>query len=165
MQAFDRDLFHFVGDRVIAISSQAVDAGPDQEMRSGFLGRAEKLVDIGLVSPMWTHCPASPRSSVDCWTFSILQPPDAFLLLDWNARRIMNFFGVQNLTAASPSGSPSIVTARLECIRMPQTVCDLRRPALSGPAVYALGYPDRVRILSLIGELRAQAGGYYAYDA
>jgi hypothetical protein len=41
MQAFDRDLFHFVGDRVIAISGQAVDAGPDQEMRSGFLGRAE----------------------------------------------------------------------------------------------------------------------------
>jgi hypothetical protein len=26
------------------------------------------------------------------------------------------------LTAASPSGSPSVVTARLECIRMPQTV-------------------------------------------
>jgi hypothetical protein len=41
MQRFGRDLLHLVGDRVIAVASQAVDAGPDQEMRSGFLGRAE----------------------------------------------------------------------------------------------------------------------------
>src|SRR5260221_14399284 len=33
----------------------------------------------------------------------------------------LNFFQVQNLTATIPSGSPSVVTARLECIRMPQT--------------------------------------------
>jgi hypothetical protein len=45
----------------------------------------------------------------------------------------LNFFRVQNLTAASPSGSPSRVSAKLECIRMPQTVCDRRRPALSHP--------------------------------
>src|SRR6516165_11099941 len=40
----------------------------------------------------------------------------------------LNLLRVQNLIAASPSGSPSVVTARLECIRIPQTVCDLRRP-------------------------------------
>src|SRR5229473_7743961 len=36
-------------------------------------------------SPMWTHRSGSPRSSVDRWTFS---SPDAFLLLDGDARRI-----------------------------------------------------------------------------
>ena len=53
----------------------------------------------------------------------------------------LNFFRVQNLTAANPSGTPSIVTARLECIRMPQTVCDLRRPALSRPLFMLLVMP------------------------
>src|SRR5260221_14531351 len=64
----------------------------------------------------------------------------------------LNFFRVQNLTAASPSGSPSVVTARLECIRMPQTVCDLRRPALSRPLFILLVIPIAC-VLSLIGEL------------
>ena len=53
----------------------------------------------------------------------------------------LNFFRVQNLTAANPSGTPSIVTARLECIRMPQTVCDLRRPALPPPLFMLLVMP------------------------
>ncbi|MDA9527824.1 hypothetical protein ACM42_05120 [Bradyrhizobium sp. CCBAU 25338] len=53
----------------------------------------------------------------------------------------LNFFRAQNLTAANPSGTPSIVTARLECIRMPQTVCDLRRPALSRPLFMLLVMP------------------------
>ena len=35
----------------------------------------------------------------------------------------LNFFLVQNFTAARPSGSPSAVTARLACISSPQTVC------------------------------------------
>jgi hypothetical protein len=35
----------------------------------------------------------------------------------------------------------TIVTARLECIRMPQTVCDLRRPALSRPIFMLLVMP------------------------
>ena len=34
----------------------------------------------------------------------------------------LNFFRVQNFTAASPNGSPCVVTARLECISIPQTV-------------------------------------------
>lgn len=53
----------------------------------------------------------------------------------------LNFFRVQNLTAANPSGTPLIVTARLECIRMPQTVCDLRRSALSRPLLTLLVMP------------------------
>lgn len=35
----------------------------------------------------------------------------------------LNFFRVQNLIAANPSGRPSVVTARLECMRIPHTVC------------------------------------------
>src|SRR3546814_12873757 len=53
----------------------------------------------------------------------------------------LNFFRVQNLTADNPSGSPSVVTTRLECIRMPQTVYDLRRPALSRPPLMLLVMP------------------------
>lgn len=34
----------------------------------------------------------------------------------------LNFLRVQNFTAERPSGTPSIVTARLECISMPHTV-------------------------------------------
>ena len=53
----------------------------------------------------------------------------------------MNFFRVQNFIAASPSGKPSLVTAKLECIRMPQTVCDLKRPALSRPLLMLFVIP------------------------
>ena len=45
----------------------------------------------------------------------------------------LNFFRVQNLTAAIPSGNPSVVVARLECISSPQTVCMRSRPDLSLP--------------------------------
>jgi hypothetical protein len=86
MQPFDRDLLHFVCDRVIPVSSQAVDAGPDQEMRSGFLRRAEKLVNVALAI---TDMDASSRITEKLrGLLDIFQPPDAFLLLDGNARRI-----------------------------------------------------------------------------
>jgi len=48
MQALDANLCHLVGDRVATISGQAVDAHPDQEIRSEFLCRAEQLVDVAL---------------------------------------------------------------------------------------------------------------------
>ncbi|MDF0584969.1 hypothetical protein [Bradyrhizobium yuanmingense] len=148
MEPFDGDLVHFVGDRVIPVSSQAVDAGPDQEMSSGLLRCAEKLVNVTLaISDM----DASSRMIQELRRLlEIFQPPDAFLFLDGKPDRIdlllsaavpLNFFRVQNLTAANPSGTPSIVTARLECIRMPQTVCDLRRPALSRPLFMLLVMP------------------------
>ena len=43
----------------------------------------------------------------------------------------LNLARVQNLIAASPNGSPSVVTARLACISKPQTVCILSRPLAS----------------------------------
>ena len=45
----------------------------------------------------------------------------------------LNFFRVQNLAAAIPSGKPSVVAARLECINSPHTVCMRSRPDLSLP--------------------------------
>jgi hypothetical protein len=48
VQPFDGDLFHFVGDRVIPVSSQSIDARPDQKMRSSFPRRAEQLVEVAL---------------------------------------------------------------------------------------------------------------------
>src|SRR5581483_2833032 len=43
----------------------------------------------------------------------------------------LNLLRVQNLMAASPSGNPSAVTARLACIRMPHTVWSRGRQPLS----------------------------------
>jgi hypothetical protein len=40
----------------------------------------------------------------------------------------LNFWRVQNLTAARPSGTLSVVTTRLECISSPQTVWVTCRP-------------------------------------
>src|SRR5689334_21697365 len=80
----------------------------------------------------------------------IFQPPDAFLFLDGNPGRIdllfkrrrpLEFLPGPELNGRQPSGTPSIVTARLERIRMPQTVCDLRRPALSRPLFMLLVMP------------------------
>src|SRR5712691_7538033 len=90
-------------------------------------------------SPIWMHRPGSLRSSVDCFRFSSQRMLSFFsmgtlvgLIFFLSAAVPLNFFLVQNLMAANPSGTPSIVTARLECIRMPQTVCDLRRPSYAG---------------------------------
>lgn len=63
MEPFDGDLVHLVGDRVIPVSSQAVDAGPNQEVSSGLLCCAEKLVDVTLAI---TDMDASSRRSKNC---------------------------------------------------------------------------------------------------
>ncbi|MET4236487.1 hypothetical protein ACVWXN_005936 [Bradyrhizobium sp. i1.4.4] len=54
MEPFDGDLVHFVGDRVIPVPSQAVDAGPDQEMSS------ERPATT---SAACSHCDNGPASS------------------------------------------------------------------------------------------------------
>src|SRR4029077_11964194 len=75
-----------VGDRVIPVSSQAVDAGPDEKMRSSFLGGTEQFVDIALAI---TDMDASSRiTQKRRGVLDVFQPPNAFLLLDGNTRRI-----------------------------------------------------------------------------
>ncbi len=55
-------------------------------------------------------------------------------LIFFSAFAPLNFSRDQNLIAVSPSGNPSVVTARLECIRMPQAVYCRGRPCASAPA-------------------------------
>src|SRR5499427_1849408 len=53
------------------------------------------------------------------------------LIFFFSALQPLNFFLVQNLMAAKPGGNPSVVTAKLECIKTPQTVWNVVRPFLS----------------------------------
>ena len=57
MEPFDGDLVHFFVDRVIPVSSQTVDSGPDQEMGSDRLCCAEELVNVIWRSPIWMPRP------------------------------------------------------------------------------------------------------------
>ena len=63
------------------------------------------------------------------------------LIFFFSAAVPLNFFRVQNFTAANPSGSPSNVITRLACIRMPQTVCARSRPALLRPLLVLFVMP------------------------
>ena len=86
MPAFDGDLVHFIGDRVISVSGQAVNTSPDHEMRSSFLSRTEELIDVAFAI---TDMDASPWITQQLRGLpNIVQPPNALLLLDGNARRI-----------------------------------------------------------------------------
>jgi hypothetical protein len=76
----------------------------------------------------------------------VLEPADAFLLLDRAPRRIdlpfqggapLNLFQVQNFTVAKPSGNLSVVNARPVCIRnRPTSSQPLMTPQVrpTGPA-------------------------------
>jgi hypothetical protein len=44
----DVKVLHFVGDGVISVPGQPIDAGSDQEMRPEFLGQTEQFVDVAL---------------------------------------------------------------------------------------------------------------------
>ncbi|MDH2356547.1 hypothetical protein QCM80_38885 [Bradyrhizobium sp. SSUT112] len=137
MPSFDGDFVHFVSDRVISIPSQTINASPDHEMRSSFSSRAEQLIDIALAI---TDVDASSRIAQQLRGLpDIVQPANALLLLDGNARRInlLERGGPLDPGPEFDGGpfkrQPFSRHRRLECIRMPQTGCDLRRPALSRP--------------------------------
>lgn len=84
MQALDPGFCHLIGDRVIPIAGETVDARTDHEMGSSILGGAEEFVDVALtVADM----------DALCWLIhqrrglsKIFQPPNAFLELDGNPR-------------------------------------------------------------------------------
>jgi len=111
------------------VARESVHAGPEQKVRARLLRDAEQLIDITLAIPdVHTTFRLLKKR---CRLLHVLQPAIAFLLLNGHTGRIdlllqgvtaLNSSRVQNLTAVSPKGSPSVVTARLECIRMPQTV-------------------------------------------
>jgi hypothetical protein len=84
---------------------------------------------------MWTHRPGSPNNPVDWRMFASQRTLSLHsigirvgLIFLLRAAVPLNFFRVQNFTAAKPRGSPSVVTAKLACISSPQTVCIRKRP-------------------------------------
>ncbi|KRR17824.1 hypothetical protein CQ14_37680 [Bradyrhizobium lablabi] len=128
---------------MIAIACQAIDTGPYQEMRSNLLGGAKQFINIGLTITDMDALRWLLESSVDCLRFSshrmlslVSMGIRVRLTSRLSAATPLNFFLVQNFTALSPSGSPSRVTARLECINIPQVV-------------YVWGFPSNLRELLL----------------
>ena len=123
-------------------------------------GRAEQLVDVALaITDMDASSGMSEKLS---GLLDILQPPDAFLLLDWDARRIdlllerggsLEFLPGpefdrrqsewQPLSRHDKAGVHEDATNRVRS----QAAC------LVTPAVDALGDADRVCVLALIAEL------------
>ena len=99
---------------------------------------------------MWMHRSGSPNNTVD-WRMLSSQRMLSLrsmgtrvgLTFRFRAAVPLSVFRVQNFTAAKPSGSPSGVTARLECIRSPQTVCMRNRPCLSLPLLTRQVWPTR----------------------
>ncbi len=80
-------------------------------------------------SPTWMKRPGCPRSSIDCRKFSSHRTLSVFSIgtrvgftFFFSALVPLNFLRVQNFTAAKPSGSSWVVTAKLECMSIPHTV-------------------------------------------
>src|SRR5260221_13561782 len=80
-------------------------------------------------SHIWMPRPGSPKSSVDCFRFSRHRMLSFFsmgtrvgLIFLLRAAVPLNLSRVQNFTAPNPSGSPAVVIARLECIKIPHAV-------------------------------------------
>ncbi len=48
MQAFDRNLVHFVGSCMNAVPGKPINTGSHKEMRSNLLGQAKQFVDVAL---------------------------------------------------------------------------------------------------------------------
>jgi hypothetical protein len=71
---------------VIPFTSQAIDAGSDQEMSSDLLARAEQLIDIALAIADMDASPWIVQQSRGLP--EIFQPPSCFLLFDRNACRV-----------------------------------------------------------------------------
>src|SRR3954467_344915 len=91
-------------------------------------------------SPIWTHRAGAPSKAMDWRRFSSQRMLSLAsmgtrvgLTLRLSAAVPLNCCRDQNFTAERPNGRPSVVTAREECMRRPQTVCIRKRAALSWP--------------------------------
>src|ERR1700733_139361 len=128
MQSLAVNLSYLGGNGVLAVACEAIHAGAQQKVRASILRVTEEFVAIAF-APMCTHRAGSPNRFVDCRRFSSqrmlsysLIGTRVGLILFFSVFTPLNFLRDQNLIAVSPSGKPSAVTARLECIRMPHAV-------------------------------------------
>lgn len=86
MPSFDGDLVHFVGDRVISIPAKRSTQVLITKCVPASSRRAEQLIDVALAI---TNMNApSPIAQQLCGVPDIVQPSNALLFLDGNARRI-----------------------------------------------------------------------------
>jgi hypothetical protein len=110
------------------VPGERIHTGSQQKLPAGILRCAEKLVNVALAI-----CDVHAASGVGQQPHGLLQiieTANALLLFDrypsglifFSASAPLNFLRDQNLIAVSPRGSPSVVTARLECIGIPHPV-------------------------------------------
>ena len=86
MKPFALDLGHFSSNGVITVAGQAIHASADQKVSPLRLCRAEQLIDI---RPAISNMNASSRIAQQVRGLAqILDPADAFFLIDWHARGI-----------------------------------------------------------------------------
>ncbi len=111
------------------VSRKAVIARSYKEVGPKPLGAAEEFVDVAFpvaymdASPWLTQSGRGLLDILDPRTLSFYSMGTRVgLIFFLRAFVPLNFFLVQNLTAAIPRGSPSVVTTRLACCRIPQTV-------------------------------------------
>ena len=84
MQPSNSHLSHLVSDGVISVSSETVDAGPQEEMSAGIVSRTEQFVDVALaIADMHDALRLCEKCS---GLLHVLQPAIALLLLDRHAR-------------------------------------------------------------------------------
>lgn len=112
-----------------AVAGEPIHAGAQQKMRSGVFGRAKQFVDAALpIADVHTSRGLGEQFGR---LPEVLQPAEAFLLLDRYARRIdlllkcvrsLEFLARPELDRRQSKRQSSVVTARLECIRIPHAV-------------------------------------------
>ena len=129
MQSFAIDFVHLRRDRVLAVSCETIHTGSQQKLRAGVLRGTKEFVDIAFpIADVYASSRITQRA-VDCYRLSSQRMLSFFsigtrvgLILLLSASDTLNFLRDQNLIAVRPRGSPSVVTAKLECIRIPQPV-------------------------------------------
>jgi hypothetical protein len=119
---------------MLAVAGQTIGTSAYDKVSVGFVCLAKKFINIALTvgdmnTSFWSVEKVRRMTEVR-------QPSMGTrvgLIFFLSALEPLNFFLVQNLMAAKPRGSPSVVTTRLECIRIPQTVRNVMRPFLFFP--------------------------------
>jgi hypothetical protein len=129
-------------------------------VRAHLFGLAEQLIDVAFpIADMHAALRVTEQmrrllkvSSQRMLSFSSIGTRVG-LILRLSAFAPLNFLRDQNLIAANPSGKPSVVTARLECIKMPHAVYSLGRLSLLSAGNVDASLADRLNVCALIGKL------------
>lgn len=129
VQPLHAHLSHLFSDSVIAVARKPVYTRSQKEVSAGLMGDREQFVDVALAIADVDDTFRFGQQR--CRLPHVLKPAITLFLFDRDACRVdaalervraMNLSLLQNLIAASPSGRPSVVTTKLECIRIPQDI-------------------------------------------